>query len=264
MAGGVFANVRLNQVLNELPQVESIFVHPHMGDGGIALGAAFCGIANKMEIRSSLMSHAYWGFDIQSDKIPVIAKSMGVCAEDLEHPALFVAQALSKHEVVGVVRGKAEYGPRSLCNRSIIAEPTDTTMMDWLNERLDRTEFMPFAPVIMEEFAAEYFNGYPKSKDAAKFMTLCYGATDLCKIKAPGVVHIDGTARPQVVNTRNNQFMHEVLQNYYEISGLPLCVNTSFNRHEEPIVNTIEDAIAELVAGRVDILIINDYWIRLQ
>lgn len=260
-AGGVFANVRLNQILLEIPKVEDIFIHPHMGDGGLALGAAYLSQSYQIEIQPALMRHAYLGPDVDAETIYKIAKRMNVVAISLEDPELFVAKLLAKRKVVGLFRGRMEYGPRALCNRSILAEPTDVTMQDWLNDRLGRTEFMPFAPVIMEENAAEYFDEYPKASNAARFMTLCYNATKLCKQNAPGVVHVDGTSRPQVADAVQNSFIHNVLCHYKTLTGLPLCVNTSFNRHEEPIVNTPEEAITELLAGRIDALVIDKYYI---
>lgn len=260
-AGGVFANVRLNQILLEIPEIDDMFIHPHMGDGGLALGAAYLAQSYHDRIQPVSMRHAFLGPDVDVNTIDELATRMNVVAIPLENPELFVAKLLTEHKVVGLFRGRMEYGPRALCNRSILAEPTDVTMQDWLNDRLGRTEFMPFAPVIMEENAAEYFDEYPKASNAARFMTLCYNATKLCKQNAPGVVHVDGTARPQVADAVQNSFIHNVLCHYKTLTGLPLCVNTSFNRHEEPIVNTPEEAITELLAGRIDALIIDKYHI---
>jgi carbamoyltransferase len=262
-AGGVFANVRLNQILHELPEIEEIFIHPHMGDGGVGLGAA---LIAQAESGSGLMPtefpSAFLGADIQESEVTHEAESAGLTARLLDSPEKYIAQHLAKKHVVGLVQGRAEYGPRALCHRSILAEPTDTTMMDWLNERLDRTDFMPFAPVVIEEKAAEYFQGYPHGRVASRFMTLCFNATDLAREKTPGVVHVDGTARPQVVSTQSDPLMHAILCEYEKHTGFPVCINTSFNRHEEPIVNTARDAIVELAAGRVDALVINRYAVE--
>jgi carbamoyltransferase len=166
-----------------------------------------------------------------------------------------IAQYLADHKIVGLVIGRAEYGPRALCHRSILVEAINPTITKILNEKLERSDFMPFAPVILEEFAPQYFKEYPKGAYAAQFMTVCYNTTELCKQKAPAIVHVDGTVRPQIVNKENNPFIYEVLTHYYKLTGLPICINTSFNRHEEPIVNTIEDAEKELRAGRIEVLI---------
>lgn len=264
MAGGVFANVRLNQKILEMSEVRKIFIHPHMGDGGLALGAAYLSQAKHFKLTPKSMEHAYLGSEVDDESIINVAGEMNVKVATLKTPEMFIAQALRDHKVVGLVKGKAEYGPRSLCNRSILAEPTDTTMMNWLNDRLGRTEFMPFAPVIMEDYASKYFEGYSPESHVASFMTVCYNATELCKINAPGVVHIDGTARPQVVTSQQNKFIYNVLGNYLALSGLPLFINTSFNRHEEPIVNSARDAISELIDNRIDVLVINQFHIKIS
>jgi carbamoyltransferase len=259
LAGGVFANVRLNQMILNLEEVEDVFIHPHMGDGGLAVGAAYLAQAPS---KPRAMVHALLGINISDELVKNAAERMNVVAIPLEQPEQFIAESLAQHKVVGLVRGRAEYGPRALCHRSILAEPTDITMMDWLNDRLERTEFMPFAPVIMAEYASEYFKEYPAGAHTARFMTICYDATDLCRQKAPGIVHVDGTARPQVIHADQDRFMHNVLDCYRKLTCLPLCVNTSFNKHEEPIVNIAEDAIKELLAKRVDVLVINRFQIR--
>jgi carbamoyltransferase len=262
-AGGVFANVRLNQILHQLPEVEEIFIHPHMGDGGVGLGAA---LLDQARVKGSLTSvefrSAFLGANIDDEAIPAQAEAAGLTARKLDHPEQYIAERLAKKQVVGLVQGRAEFGPRALCHRSILAEPTDTTMMEWLNERLDRTDFMPFAPVVIEEKAADYFQGYPRGRIASRFMTLCFDATDLARRKTPGVVHVDGTARPQVLSRQSDPLMHAVLCEYEKHTGFPVCINTSFNRHEEPIVNTARDAIVELAAGRVDALVINRYAVE--
>ena len=263
LAGGVFANVRLNQVIMNLPAVDDLFVHPHMGDGGLALGAALLAEARASGgLAPRLMRHAFLGAELARGYIENIARRNGLTPVQRRRPQRFIAQCLSEKKIVGLVRGRAEYGPRALCHRSILAEPGDPTMMDWLNDRLERSEFMPFAPVIRDDAASRYFLEYPKGADAARFMTVCYDCTDLCRKQAPGVVHVDGTARPQVVHREEDAYMHQVLKEYEAFTGRPLCVNTSFNRHEEPIVNRMEDAVVELLAGRVDALVVEDFEIR--
>lgn len=262
LAGGVFANVRLNQVLHELPEVEDIYIYPHMGDGGLAMGAALLGEASRRPLPSRELETACLGTRIDESAIAAQATEAGLIATKLDAPAAYIADRLAAKQVVGLVQGRAEYGPRALGHRSILAEPTDPTMMDWLNDRLERTEFMPFAPVVTEEKAGAYFRGYPRGRQAARFMTLCFDATDLARQQIPGAVHVDGTARPQVVARDAEPLLHAVLCGYEERTGLGACINTSFNRHEEPIVNTAREAMAELLAGRVDALVIAPYAIE--
>ncbi len=260
LAGGTFANVRTNLRIREIPGVESVFVFPHMGDGGIALGSAYLYHAEQEPFASAELEDVFWGDAwTESQILAELESTPGVRYERLEEPADSIAASLARKEVVGVFQGRMEYGPRSLGHRSILAEPTDTTMMDWLNKRLARTEFMPFAPIILEEQAPRYFERFEGSAYPSKFMTICLRCTPLCREKAPGVVHLDGTARPQTVNRRVDAYIHKALSRYNEKAGLPLAINTSFNKHEEPIVGSPADALSELKRGAVDVLFLESY-----
>ena len=141
-----------------------------------------------------------------------------------------------------------------MASRTILADPKDRTINDWLNVRLKRTEFMPFAPSILEEDAAAYFKGWHRDHAAARFMTMTYDVYPELQAGCRAVVHVDGTARPQVVRQEDNPGYHRILSAYKRRTGLPILVNTSFNMHEEPIVCTPDDAIRSFLAGCVDIL----------
>ena len=134
-----------------------------------------------------------------------------------------------------------EYGPRALGNRSILYQPTDPSVNDWLNERLARTEFMPFAPVTLWERRNDCFHRVSGAEDAARFMTITFDCTDRMKDTCAGVVHIDGTARPQLVVERDNPSYHRILCEFKRLTDNSTIVNTSFNIHEEPIVCTPQD-----------------------
>ncbi|TSC72466.1 MAG: carbamoyltransferase [Parcubacteria group bacterium Gr01-1014_38] len=262
LAGGTFANVRLNQLLVELPEVNSIHIFPHMGDGGLCTGAAFFATAERTPLHPFLLEHMYYGPQYDESAIRAAAQKHGLALETLDNPAERIACELAAKRVIGVYQGRMEYGPRALGNRSILAEPADPTMMDWLNKRLARTEFMPFAPMILEDAAPRYFKNFSKFAYATKFMTICCECTEEAKQKAPGIVHKDGTARPQSVSERRQPLIADALRRYNELTGLPLCVNTSFNKHEEPIVCTPEDAVKEFLRGGVDTLIIGGFAAR--
>ena len=170
-----------------------------------------------------------------------------------------IAKLLNEGKVVGRFNGKMEYGPRSLGNRSIIAAPFDPSINDWLNKRLHRTEFMPFAPSINEEHAEGYFVGYRKDHVAADYMTITYDVKPEMKSKIPAVVHIDGTARPQVVRKAVNPSYHAIIDEFYKLSGVPVVLNTSYNIHEHPIIYTPDDAITGFKEGKLDVLAIGNY-----
>jgi carbamoyltransferase len=145
-----------------------------------------------------------------------------------------------------------EYGPRALGSRSILANPARRETHDLLNERLDRTEFMPFAPVIATERAAEVFDVTDVNRYACRFMTITCDVRPQWRTRIPAVVHVDGSARPQTITREVNPLYYDVLGAFERETGLPVLVNTSFNVHEEPIVNTPRECMKALTDGRID------------
>jgi carbamoyltransferase len=123
---------------------------------------------------------------------------------------------------------------------------------------LKRTEFMPFAPSLLEEDASRYLKGWERDHVAARFMTMTYDVYPEVQAHCQAVVHVDGTARPQVVREEDNADYHRILSAYKRRTGLPIVVNTSFNIHEEPIVCTPEDAIRSYLSGCVDVLVLEN------
>ncbi len=251
VAGGVFANVRLNQRIRELPGVESLCVFPHMGDGGIAVGAAlacwgrrFASPSPEAAYRPRAMEHVYLGASYPHQDVVESLNRAGVpftVHDDVEDR---IGDLLAEGYVVCRFDGPMEYGPRALGNRSILCAPTDPSVHDWLNAALKRSEFMPFAPSALEEAASQCFLGVrPGCPAEHRFMTATYAATPWCKEHAPAVVHVDGTARPQTVSREVNPSFHKILTAFHRRTGLPLLINTSFNMHESPIVNSPDGAV---------------------
>jgi carbamoyltransferase len=155
-----------------------------------------------------------------------------------------------------------EYGPRALGNRSILYQATDTTVNDWLNKRLKRTEFMPFAPVTLKKYASECYTGLKGAETPAKFMTITLNCTDVMKRNCPAVVHVDGTARPQIIDKDTNTSYYKLLNEYRKITGIPSMINTSFNMHEEPIVCSPTDALKAFKASGLDYLAIGNFLLK--
>jgi len=266
-AGGVFANVKLNQRIAESSAVKSFFVHPHMGDGGIAVGAALYALAGHRLSQGSVLkpeklANVYFGPSFGQDEIQDALEKHGLRAKDSNDIEAETAQAVAKKKIVGFFQGRMEYGPRALGNRSILADPTDRKINDWLNKRLHRTEFMPFAPSALESSAAAFYENYGASAYPAKFMTITFGVPKEKEEIAPAVVHVDHTARPQVVDKITNKRYHNALRAYEDITGLPLLVNTSFNVHEEPIVCSPDDAIRSFEKDAVDVLVMENFIVE--
>jgi len=264
VAGGIFANVRVNQKLLESPDVNSLFVHPHMGDGGIAVGAALYVSARELANKGKgllpySLNNVYFGPEFSTREIGAAINEAGLEAQRIGKVESYIADMLAEKKIVGNFQGRMEYGPRALGNRSVLADPTDKSINDWLNKRLSRTEFMPFAPSILDTAAHEYYKNYSRGAYPSRFMTVTFDCTKEAE-KAEAVMHIDRTARPQVVSMKQNPMYYRILNEYEKRTGLPIFVNTSFNIHEEPIVCSPEDAIKSFMAGTVDILVMGD-WI---
>ena len=255
LAGGVFANVRVNQLVGESASVNHIYVQPAMDDAGCALGAALQVAADAGEIGQQPAWETVYqgpGYTEQDMAASLAAadcpfRKSDVFAED-------VALRLHQGKIVGRFAGKLEWGPRALGNRSILASPTERVINETLNHRLQRTEFMPFAPAILAERADDYLLGYDRDDLAARYMTVTYGIEPDKAYAIPAVVHVDGTARPQVVFEEEQPDFHRIISAYGRLSGIPVVVNTSFNMHEEPIVATPGDAIRAFKEGAVDCL----------
>ena len=151
-----------------------------------------------------------------------------------------------------------EFGPRALGNRSIVFKATDKTVNDTVNKRLNRSEFMPFAPVTLEHAMVECYENYKNTNRNTDFMTTCYPCTDKMAKTSPAVVHIDKTARPQAIaDDHPNKLYLGILSEYFNNTGIPSIVNTSFNNHEEPIVCKPQDALRSLNMGNVDMVVTN-------
>ena len=150
---------------------------------------------------------------------------------------------------------RMEYGPRALGARSIIASPTDPATTDKLNKRLSRSEFMPFAPYVLAEDAERVFEITPRNRYAARFMTISCAVRPEWRERIAGVIHVDGTARPQILRDEENPLFAAILRKFRDATGIPVLINTSFNVHEEPIVNRPEECAKTLVDGRIDFVV---------
>jgi len=263
LAGGIFANVKVNAALFRTLGFETVYVFPHMGDGGLACGAA-------LELLQALpvpFDDVYWGPEFGEEQMEAALRAAHQAGLRYRREGSIeetVAQLLARKKVVARFDGRMEFGPRALCNRSILYSASDPGANTWLNDRLGRTEFMPFAPVAMVERAQDLFRDVEGTEHACKFMTIILECTEFTKKRCPAVVHVDGTARPQLVSREINASMHRILERYDELTGVPLVVNTSFNMHEEPIVCTPEDAIRAFLASRLDNLAMGPFlaWIE--
>ena len=263
LAGGIFANVRLNQAISELHEVDNVFVHPNMGDGGKAFGAAVYGYYSNDKTHDTLpRSSAYLGNKYSINNIGKALARHSLCFKKCQFIEYEIAKLLNQNKVVCRFNGRSEYGPRALGNRSILYHPKDISINDWLNKRLRRTEFMPFAPSVLKEYAEQCFFLPENISYTDHFMTRTFLCTNWFKNNCPAVVHVDGTARPQIVTKESNLSYYNIINEYRKLSGIPAVLNTSFNMHEEPIVETPLDAIRAFIEMGADYLAMSNYIIE--
>ena len=236
VSGGTFANVITNGILNKKYE---LFVTPPMGDEGLALGAAAWG-AYLSGIREIDVPSLYLGYD---------------AGRNTSVNFVEIARLLDADKVIGLIEGPMELGPRALGARSILASPQDSASNYTINERLGRVEYMPFAPVILEEYADQILEGWSKNDVSSGHMTLVYPVREKWKKKMKGVVHVDGTVRPQVICRSDNPVYYDIVDAYLKLTGIPALINTSFNSHGEPILRTVDEGRAALAMGRIDALV---------
>ncbi len=147
-------------------------------------------------------------------------------------------------------------------NRSILYHAKDPEVNLWLNQQLKRTEYMPFAPATLFEEAAKCYKGLAGGEYAAEFMTITFDCTEFMLENCPAAVHVDGTARPQLVREETNESFYKVIKEYQNLTGVPSIINTSFNMHEEPIVCRPQDAIRAFQLGNLHYLAMGPYLVK--
>jgi carbamoyltransferase len=250
IAGGLFANVRLNRRLVELPCIREVFVAPPMGDDGLALGAS-AEIARQLGDGGGPCPSMYLGTTAVAD--PDTAHPSFVRHEaSAEEIVMLVANLLVDGEIVARCAGPGEFGPRALGNRSLLYRPDDPSAKNWLNLRLGRDPVMPFAPCVREEDLAVVTPVDPTLYGGLREMTVAVPVTDEFHRLCPGAVHLDGSARVQAVGREEAQQLWEVLSRFRQLTGLPALINTSLNRHGEPICRTLADALTCAAEARLD------------
>jgi len=260
VAGGVFANVKFNQRVHQLEEVDRLFVHPAMDDSGLSVGSALAALAEDPgdEPLGRRLDDVYFGPRYDDRAVEAALRDEDYRVEHAADVHGRIAELLAEGHVVARFCGRMEYGPRALGHRSILYGTGDPSVNDWLNERLQRTEFMPFGPATLADHAAACYHGIAGAEDPARFMTVTFDCTEQMRRQSPGCVHTDGTARPQIVDRETAPDFFGILTAYHRLTGIPSLINTSFNIHEEPIVCTPQDALRAFRQGNLDYLAMND------
>lgn len=263
-SGGVASNIKLNRILRLNSGLEEWFVFPHMGDGGLAVGAALY-VAHMLEgIEPKRMNQAYFGLDFSNEKIEEEIKkcSNEVGYEKADNPSSTAADLLNNNNYIFWFQGRMEYGPRALGNRSILASADSEDVKEVLNLMVKQREwFQPFCPSLLEEDSGEIFEDYDGKPD--RFMTMGYILKNELKKKYAPIGNVDGSVRPQMVGEENQRY-RELLKNVKEKKGIGVILNTSFNIHGEPIVCSPQDALNTMLKTKTKYMILGDYLVTLK
>ena len=266
LAGGVAFNCVANGKILERSPFERVYVQPAAGDGGLSLGAAFAVYHQVLgQPRSFEMNHAFWGPGFSPEEIRKAVSgreldSDDVQVEELQEDALVHATAkhIAQGKIVGWYQGRAEWGPRALGNRSILADPRRAQMKETLNRRIKHREtFRPFAPSILEEATGEYF----ERTHPSPFMTFAYAVRPSKRAVIPAPTHVDGTARLQTVSRETHPLYWRLIRAFGDFTGVPVLLNTSFNDNE-PIVCRPEEALACFDRTKMDVLVLGNFLLE--
>ena len=261
LAGGVAYNSVMNGkiLLNTL--FKRLFIQPAAGDSGTALGVCYQ-IYNSLlkGERAEVMTGAYTGPEFTNEKIANTLSQNKLLFERYsdEEVTKRAAQDIAAGLVVGWFQGRMEFGPRALGNRSIVVDPRRAEMKDVLNDRIKKREpFRPFAPSILEERVADYF----EQTHPAPTMLMVYQIREERRREIPAVTHVDGSGRLQTVSREVNERYYQLISDFDELTGVPVVLNTSFNENE-PIVCTPQQAIDCFQKTRMDVLYLGNYAVR--
>ncbi|CAG0958777.1 7-O-carbamoyltransferase [Geobacteraceae bacterium] len=260
LAGGVALNCKANGEILRLPFVKSLVVQPAAGDDGTAIGAAFAGsIKFGVPFRRDPSFTPYLGTSYGDDEIESVLKRAKVRYERPENFVEDVATCLAADRLVGWFQGRMEFGPRALGHRSILASPIKVENRDRVNEAVKFREiWRPFAPAVMHEHGARYFQDYRMSP----YMILSFWASEHARLVVPAVVHADGSCRVQSVTADNNPLFHSLLDSFSKRTGVHVLMNTSFNLKGEPIVESPLDALRTFYSSGLDVLAIGPFVVR--
>jgi carbamoyltransferase len=261
LAGGVALNSVMNGKIPLHTPFKEIFIQPAAGDSGTAVGVCYY-IHNMIlhQPRSFVMEHAYTGPEFGEGQIEQVLNQSSLAHRKLTNCELteMAAQAIADGKVVGWFQGRMEFGPRALGNRSIVVDPRRSEMKDILNARIKKREpFRPFAPSILEERVAEYFEQTLPSPT----MLMVYQVKKDKQSAIPAVTHVDGSGRLQTVSRETNPRYYQLISDFEKLTNVPVVLNTSFNE-DEPIVCTPEEAVNCFQRTRMDVLFLGNYMVQ--
>ncbi|MBI4178154.1 carbamoyl transferase [bacterium] len=262
LTGGVALNSSMNGFLARQNLFAEIFALPMASDRGTALGAALYYAHDVLgEPRFFRLDHVYYGNEYSDAQIESAIRQSNLSARKCDDIFSETARLIDLGGVIGWFQGASEVGARALGHRSIVADPRRASMKSRVNDRVKHREwFRPFAPSVLESHADDYFTTFPGVDLSA--MTVTVRALPEPAQRVPAVVHVDETARIQVVRASQNGRWNPLLQSFHALTGIPMLLNTSFNDNDEPIVESPVDAIRTFVNTDMDTVVLGDYLLE--
>lgn len=264
LGGGCGLNSAFNGRIKKATHFEQVFIPSAPADDGTALGAAWLALhQDQVELQISTENEIlspYLGSIVSDDAVKrLIEHNRSLTVHYLpESICQQTAELLAKGKLIGWIQGRAEFGPRALGNRSILADPRWAESKDKINQKIKfRENFRPFAPSVLAEFADEFFADYHESP----YMDKTLAIKPAMQEKIAGVCHVDGTGRLQTVKREWNPRFYQLINDFYQQTQVPLLLNTSFNVMGKPLVHSLEDALSVFLMTGLDALVVNDYLI---
>ncbi len=264
MAGGVALNSRANTRVLRETAFREVFVQPAAGDSGGALGAALYAWHSVLgNERGFTMDHAFWGAEQNEQQVEAYLRKAGIaatCVGSERELTARVAEMIAREKVIGWMQGRFEWGPRALGHRSILADPRRAGMRETVNRKIKfREVFRPFAPSVLVERAADYFDlADPENKYPARFMLYVVPVREDARCRLGAVTHFDGTARLQTVFRDRDPLYYGLIEEFARATGVPVLLNTSFNLRGEPIVATAAEALSTMRRSNLDAVVIGN------
>ena len=263
LAGGCALNSKFNGIIKKNTSFKNIFIQPNAGDAGGSLGSATYYLKNNYKNELSIESNCYLGSSftneyIEKNLIEINKKNKNYSYRKLKDVDLYaeVANRISEGQIAGWFRGRCEWGPRALGNRSILADPRNPNMKEILNKKIKfRENFRPFAPSILFEEKEKFF----ELNYHSPFMLNVVNVKIDVKEKIPAVVHVDNTCRVQTVKNDENPHFYNLISQFYSKTDVPILLNTSFNENE-PIVQNPDEAYQCFIRTKMDFLVLEN-WI---
>jgi carbamoyltransferase len=257
LCGGAFLNVAVNGKLRQETEISPyVPVAPH--DAGLSLGAALLKSHQSNGQRPICETSAYLGPKFDKENVASLLSGHCLQYQEPQDIAASVAGALANGKVVGLFQGKAEFGARALGARSVLADPRQESSKFRVNQALKKRDwFMPYAPTMLEEHGNEFFEDFVP----APYMNMVFRVRPEKAHLIPAAIHVDGTCRAQSVNEKQNPLFYRLISQFAKLTGVPMVLNTSFNRHGVPMVATPRQAIEHLLEGSVDLLAIEGYLV---